>query len=435
MAQHRYILLMTILSSLVNLSRQNPTLFVDHPLVGQHTGIHTKLQIRLCVSKTTTMQQMDNIYQLGQLGIFTSTSSGEDAILMNQLDIKSNAEWSIMDAWKQRISTFSDTQTTTAAEEEMVAFSAVAAAASAQCFFQYYFKVDIAFPNPGIKTLLVAIYEKGSIKNQSNKGIKLLFPHAIVSWITEALVKNAVVGTSQFRQQYFEQVYAHCTWQINNLTSCSGWSTTILTQHTQQTLREVLLQFGIKHFLDAPCGDMEYMAKFMEELWHTKEGVDIIHYGADIVPSLIHQHKGVYAHQKWSGSFQSIDFANANLGKAQLMRGNGKPYDLIFSRQMTQHLSTKETCAVLRTFNRSGARYLLATTSLDGDNGFNGGLVWQSMSLKELGNVHRQNLLRPPFNLPTPLYMGRDDPYDMILYLGLWKLPLIGNVCSGIPYD
>ena len=268
-----------------------------------------------------------------------------------------------------------------------------------------------------------------------------------MTWETETILLyedgSNHYETNLFRKQYFEQVYSECTWhdgataneaaRSNNI-SCSGVSTSSDTKHTQKTLREILLdpQLRIQHFLDAPCGDLKYMSHFMHTLWDTTQTPHHVEYhGADIVESLIQRHQQTYGQEPWLGSFQSVDFAVEDV---VLRRKNGQPFDLIFSRQMTQHLSKNETCAVLRTFNRSGARYLLATTSLNvgGDEG----LVWDTMTSDQLGNFVEQSLLLPPYSLPPPVYIARDDPIgsfisekEVRVYLGLWSLPLPTSVC------
>ena len=386
------------------------TLTVQRPTPNTTTGLRAQLHIQLCVEQTTQHHDMDQIHQFGVLGVFLTDQHG-DVHLWNQLDIQEQT--SMMEAWAQQ-------------KEQGHRHTN-----PPSCFFQYLFKVDVLFTHPGAKTLTIGIFDKRSTQQHSSTGIQLLLPRTQVSWNTEVAVKEAAIGTTEWRQRYFEQVYSSCTWQSDFNGSCSGWSKPELTRHTQEALREVLLhpELGIQHFLDAPCGDMQYMATFMDALREDiqgRGGVHVHHHGADIVAGLVEGHRQRYGHRKWSGSFQHTDFVSA--ASTEFVRANGKPYDLIFSRQMTQHLSQNETCAVLRTFNRSGARFLLATTYLHEQNGQ--GLVWEYLSPGDIGNYDRQNLLRPPFQLPPPLYLARDDPMDAFVYLGLWRLPLPGSVCS-----
>ena len=75
---------------------------------------------------------------------------------------------------------------------------------------------------------------------------------------------------------------------------------------------------------------------------------DIDYTGMDIVPSLIANHSQAYT-QKHSWKFKQHDIAKDPLDEK---------YDLIFSRQMTQHLGTEDTMRVLDHFS-DGASYLL----------------------------------------------------------------------------
>lgn len=252
------------------------TLTVQRPTPNTTTGLRAQLHIQLCVEQTTQHRDMDQIHRFGVLGVFLADQHG-DVHLWNQLDIQEQT--SMMEAWaQQKEQDHRHTSTN-----------------PVSCFFQYLFKVDVLFTHPGVKTLTIGIFDKRSTQQHSSTGIRLLLPRTQLSWNTEVAVKEAAIGTTEWRQRYFEQVYSSCTWQSDFNGSCSGWSKPELTRHTQEALREVLLhpELGIQHFLDAPCGDMQYMATFMDALREDMAGTGgvHVHHGADIVAGLVEGHR------------------------------------------------------------------------------------------------------------------------------------------------
>lgn len=100
--------------------------------------------------------------------------------------------------------------------------------------------------------------------------------------------------------------------------------------------------------LDLPCGDLVWMKHYLNNR------TDVDYTGMDIVGSLIAEHSKAFSHtHPWT--FQQHDIV-----KDPLL----EKYDLIFSRQIAQHLSTEDTMKVLQHFSE-GASYLLITIYLD----------------------------------------------------------------------
>ncbi len=93
------------------------------------------------------------------------------------------------------------------------------------------------------------------------------------------------------------------------------------------------------------------------------------------------------------------------------------PTDLVFSRQMMQHMCNRDALHVLDLISRSGARLALLTHfETDEDN---------SDIECNSGGYRPQNLLKPPFWLPPPLrYWPENYSVDQRVGLGLWALPL-----------
>ena len=96
-----------------------------------------------------------------------------------------------------------------------------------------------------------------------------------------------------------------------------------------------------------------------------------------------------------------------------------RPTDLVFSRQMTQHLCNADVAAFLSAVNRSDAKLALLTT-FDVGPGFENTDIGCAS-----GGYRAQSLTAPPFSLPPPLrFFSEEYPTDPRVGLGLWKIPL-----------
>ena len=73
------------------------------------------------------------------------------------------------------------------------------------------------------------------------------------------------------------------------------------------------------------------------------------------------------------------------------------PTDLIFSRQMMQHMCNRDVQHVLDLISRSGARFALLTHFETAEAMDNSDIHCSS------GGYRPQDLLKPPFSLPPPI--------------------------------
>jgi hypothetical protein len=90
---------------------------------------------------------------------------------------------------------------------------------------------------------------------------------------------------------------------------------------------------------------------------------------------------------------------------------------MIFSRDMTVHLSNRDALAAFRNFKRSKSEYLLTTTFTATET--NEDIL--------TGEWRPMNLQRPPFNFPDPLrlineHCTEDGGKYTDKSLGLWRL-------------
>ena len=176
-----------------------------------------------------------------------------------------------------------------------------------------------------------------------------------------------------------------------------GGSTLDYTRVTRDIIEHVIRTFEVRSMLDAGCGDHAWMPLLLDKL-----NGDFRYVGGDIVPDLVEHHRQHYPGRQ----FEVIDFVKDELPKC----------DLIFCRDVIQHLPVRDAIAVLRNFSGSGAGYLLTTTHLRR-------FGWRNGRDRRVGQCHDRNLLLKPFSLADPVAIfSEQDPGHK--FLGLWKLPL-----------
>lgn len=176
----------------------------------------------------------------------------------------------------------------------------------------------------------------------------------------------------------------------------SGWGSTIeVTKVTREIILNVIRNYNISSMVDAACGDFKWMPLVLEELNN-----NFLYTGCDIVPALIKQNSSAYPQYK----FVVKDFVAEKLPVA----------DLIFCRDVLQHLTIQDIKDALRNFSESGSKYLLATTHVRR-------FGWKNNRNCKVGKCRDRNLMLSPFNLPNPLVIYSEQSENK--FLGLWKLP------------
>ena len=175
------------------------------------------------------------------------------------------------------------------------------------------------------------------------------------------------------RARVFESAYATHAW--GSAESGSGLGSEVAeTPSVRLYLSDVLRRLNIRSFLDAPCGDWNWMR--LVDL----AGIDYV--GADIVASVIDSNRVRFARP-------GIRFIVADLSNDPLPRA-----DLILCKDCLVHLSFQDIAAVLENFRCSGATWLLVNScshAVDNVNKFTG-LDWRHL-----------NLQRAPFHFPPPV--------------------------------
>jgi hypothetical protein len=195
----------------------------------------------------------------------------------------------------------------------------------------------------------------------------------------------------RFSRIYFKNIFGG-----KESRSGSG-SDMVQTAEIRRELPRLIQEYGIRTFMDAPCGDWH---------WMKETALNVEQYiGVDIVEPLIEKNRKEFGNA--GTSFLCLDLAKDELPQA----------DIIFCRDCLVHLTYDEIRKVIANFKRSKSTYLLTTTFTGRAN----------VDLV-LENIWRPlNLEMPPFNFPKPLKLinekcSEDNNQYTDKSLGLWRL-------------
>lgn len=143
------------------------------------------------------------------------------------------------------------------------------------------------------------------------------------------------------REHRFTRIFRTNYWNSKESRSGRG-SSMKATTAIRTGLQEVIDKFGITSMLDIPCGDFNWVKTL------DLSGVEYL--GADIVSELIEEN--ILSYEKSGITFKVIDAVKDPIPKV----------DLIFCRDMLQHLPKEEVTKVLHQFHDSGSKYLMVTS-------------------------------------------------------------------------
>ncbi len=203
------------------------------------------------------------------------------------------------------------------------------------------------------------------------------------------------------RADAFEEIFANNKWG-NAESKSGGGSTLAFTAPLRSELEQLLVKLKVRTFLDAPCGDFNWMSK-------VNFPAEMKYLGRDIVPALIEDTRARHAAPQ--RDFGVLDIVTDDLPKA----------DLWLCRDVLFHLSNDEIIAVLRNFVRSEIPWLL-TTTFD--------FVNENRDVRA-GGFRFLNLGAAPFFLPPPArkiadYIVPEPPR----YLGLWSREAVAQALA-----
>jgi SAM-dependent methyltransferase len=214
-----------------------------------------------------------------------------------------------------------------------------------------------------------------------------------MSLITRALL---ILAPRRRVRSAFSRHYERRDWQEPETVSGRG-SSLQRTVALRRDLPGLLSELAVRSVVDVGCGDFN---------WFRALEVELDSYlGIDVVEELVAENRRRYGTPR--RQFVSLDVIRDPLPRA----------DLILCRDCLVHLKNRQVSAALRNFQRSGSRYLLATT-------FTGNHPNQDVPL---GGWRPLNLAEKPFGLGPPLRLLREsesveDPRYLDKSLGLWTL-------------
>jgi hypothetical protein len=210
---------------------------------------------------------------------------------------------------------------------------------------------------------------------------------------------GCAVADEDGRTDVFRRIFEENRW--GNSESVSGEGSNLeRTAVVRSELPALLVRYGVRSILDAPCGDF---------FWMKELPLDGIAYtGMDIVPEIVARNVALYASAL--RVFLLGDLIEDALPAA----------DLILCRDCLVHFTYAETRRALDNFRRSGATWLLTTT-------FTGPRDNHDITT---GDWRPINLERGPYGFPPPLVVinEQSDEVDEELgafpdkSLGLWRI-------------
>lgn len=185
----------------------------------------------------------------------------------------------------------------------------------------------------------------------------------------------------------FTEVYEKNIWQDPESVSGPG---SRQDSHTAKAaliaLRYVTQEHQVRSINDIPCGDFNWIHQFLEEC------PNINYKGFDIVTPLIERNKKTFP----QFTFSLLDITSAIPPKA----------DLIFSKDLLNHLIYYDVRQAIGNMKASGSTYLLASNNFGYQN--------EELAMNTGGASRHLDLVAAPFNCPAPIWHTN--------YLGLWKL-------------
>lgn len=193
--------------------------------------------------------------------------------------------------------------------------------------------------------------------------------------------------SEMMRGTIFESIYLRNTW--NGVETRSGpGSTTGATAIISRILPELVAGVGARSVLDASCGEGYWVP-------------DLPGYvGVDISPSAIEAAKERHPDR----DYRVMDICHDILPEV----------DLVFCRDVIQHLSLREGWLAIENLKATGATWLVCSTHEGGTN-----------VDVQAGGYYEPDMTAPPFNFGPPWMVVEDGIWDSGVqyprkYLGVW---------------
>ena len=186
-------------------------------------------------------------------------------------------------------------------------------------------------------------------------------------------------------RERFETVFRTRRWAIGESVSGPGSDRDSgQVAHAIRMLTKACDELGVRSIADIPCGDFHWFDLFLRD----RPQIDYV--GYDIVEPLIARNRIDHPGRR----FEVLDIATEVPA----------PADLIFSKDLVNHLYERDVWAALRNMAASGSRWLLITS--------NAGYPNQELDMRRPGASRELDLQAAPYSLPEPIWSDH--------YLSLW---------------
>ncbi len=213
-------------------------------------------------------------------------------------------------------------------------------------------------------------------------------PRPLRAMINEKMTAhNLGVGDAK---DVFTNVFRRNWW--NNSESRSGWGAELKrTVSIRSELPDFVQRHEVQSLLDAPCGDFHWMQ-------HVQWPTGFRYLGGDIVADLIAENRGKYP---------QVEFIELDV-----LRDPLPTVDAWLARDLMIHFPDHAVWSALAQFRQSSIRYLLATTYPNA----------RTNTDIKFGQVRHLNLCAPPFSLPPPHDILREDDDPLTgRVIGVWR--------------
>jgi hypothetical protein len=232
-----------------------------------------------------------------------------------------------------------------------------------------------------------------------SKIVQIRFIRSIISIIKFPFLnqKSAEYKTMLSRdsnKEKFSEIYSKNFWHSNESGSGMG-SEIIYTQNLRSWLIKTVPAYGVNKFVDAACGDFNWMKLVVPEL-------DVEYIGFDIVDSVIEEN--IAKHSDGTVSFAVADICNDKLPDC----------DFLMIRDCLFHLSFSDINNFLLNLSRTNYKFVLTTTHILDDNHVNQDII--------SGHFRHIDLFKTPFNFKKNDILERCEdailgftPREMIL--------------------
>lgn len=211
-------------------------------------------------------------------------------------------------------------------------------------------------------------------------------------------VQSLPVENTLKSKELFEKYYHDNFW--GNQESVSGAGSTIeYTENIRKEIPNLLKQYNINRFLDAPCGDFNWFQKI--DLSN-----DLKYIGGDIVYDLVSQNQLKYGSQ--NRKFIYLDITTDILPQV----------DLWMCRDCLFHFSYDDIFKTLMNFILSDIQYIFTSVHTN---------CKQNTDITT-GGARLLNLELPPFNLCKPIvYVDDWIPGFSVRKMGLWNKSMVSD--------